>query len=101
MASRLISNLSFGMSEGYSTDRSSPLRVLMADSDAATVGGLKDRLSEHEDVEIVGYAQKTIEALTLVEKLGPDVLLLDHEMPGNALGYIIHLIKAELRAPLI
>src|SRR5262245_21122386 len=83
------------------TKRTMPWRVLIADDSEGDTGGLEELLSEHEEIEIVGSARKTIEALVLVEKLQPDVILLDLEMPGNGLAYILTLIKAQPKRPKI
>jgi DNA-binding NarL/FixJ family response regulator len=78
-----------------------PLRVLMADSASEKPGALAELLSEHDDIEIVGHAKKMIEALTLIERLRPHAVLLDMEMPGNTLDYVLKLIKSEACSPFI
>jgi len=45
---------------------------------------------------VVGHARTSIETLTLIEKLRPDVVLLDMEMPGETFGFLLKLIKRDL-----
>ncbi len=56
-------------------------------------------LEEFDDIEVVGCAKKAIEALILVEKLQPDVVLMDIEMPGETLASVLRLMKLAPRAP--
>lgn len=66
-----------------------PLRVLAAD-DSAVMRGImhklflmhgEDRLSELPRMELCGVARDGVECLEAVQRLGPDVLVLDLEMP--------------------
>jgi DNA-binding NarL/FixJ family response regulator len=59
----------------------SRIRVLLADDHAMFRQGIKEMLSTDEKIEVVGEAGNGREAVALVEKLGPDVVLLDVEMP--------------------
>jgi DNA-binding NarL/FixJ family response regulator len=56
-------------------------RVLLADDHAMFRQGIKEMLSTDEEIEVVGEAGNGREAVALAEKLGPDVVLLDVEMP--------------------
>ena len=68
-----------------------PLKVLLADDSAKTRNGLRALLSTIQQAsgtsrdqltyEIVGEASNGIEALQLVDKQKPDVVLLDAQMP--------------------
>jgi DNA-binding NarL/FixJ family response regulator len=59
----------------------SKIRVLLADDHAMFRQGIKEMLSTDEKIEVVGEAENGREAVALAEKLGPDVVLLDVEMP--------------------
>jgi DNA-binding NarL/FixJ family response regulator len=59
----------------------SKIRVLLADDHAMFRQGIKEMLSTDEEIEVVGEAQNGREAVALAEKLTPDVVLLDVEMP--------------------
>jgi DNA-binding LytR/AlgR family response regulator len=58
------------------------LRVLIADDEAPARKDLKRILGKIEGVEVVGEACEGLEAVKLVKKLEPDVVLLDIQMPG-------------------
>ncbi len=61
----------------------SPIRVLIAD-DVALHRELLGRLLDRQaDIEVVGEAASPEEAMTLVAKLSPDVILMDLRMPRN------------------
>ncbi len=59
----------------------SPLKLLIVDDSWVLRRVLRGTLSQRDDIEIVGEATNGVEALDLVLKLGPDVILLDVEMP--------------------
>lgn len=58
------------------------IRILIVDDHAILREGLRALLSYYDDVEVVGEAQDGLEALTLVEKIQPDIVLMDIAMPG-------------------
>jgi DNA-binding NarL/FixJ family response regulator len=86
------------MRNSRSPETAAPLRVLIADAVSEDLRGM---LEDHEDIEVVGCAKKAIEALILMEKLKPDVVLLDIEMPGETLGLVLKLIKQLPQPPRI
>ena len=63
-------------------DRSS-IRVLVADDHAIFRDGLRKLLNCDQEITMVGEAQNGEEAIKLVAKLKPDVLLLDLRMPDR------------------
>lgn len=57
------------------------IRVVVVDDQFIISEGLKLLLSKAPDLEVVGSGSNGLEALELVERLKPDVLLLDIRMP--------------------
>ena len=58
------------------------LRVLVVDDNAQFRSGLRALAASAPDVELVGEAASGQEAVTLAERLQPDVVLMDISMPG-------------------
>ena len=58
------------------------IKVLICDDQAILADGIRSVLSSCEDLEVVGIAQDGFEALSLVEKTRPDVVLMDIRMPN-------------------
>ena len=57
------------------------IRVLVAEDQAMVLGALCALLDLENDIEVVGRARDGAEALDLAERLQPDVVLTDIEMP--------------------
>ena len=57
------------------------IRVLVAEDQAMVLGALSALLDLEDDIEVVARARDGAEALQLAERLEPDVLLTDIEMP--------------------
>jgi two-component system, NarL family, response regulator NreC len=57
------------------------IRVVLADDHLVVRAGLKALLASNRDIEVVGEAANGQEALALVERLKPDVAVLDLDMP--------------------
>ncbi len=58
------------------------IRLLLVDDQPEVRRGLGLRLHLEPDIQIVGEASTGREALSKVEALSPDVVLMDVEMPG-------------------
>jgi DNA-binding NarL/FixJ family response regulator len=59
-----------------------PLRVLLADDHRLFAEGLALLLGADDRIDVVGHAQNGLEAIDLVAKLEPDVVLMDISMPA-------------------
>ena len=62
------------------------LKVLLADDHPLILQGLRRTLEACDDIEIVGEARNGTELLALVERRGPDIVLMDLRMPGGPDG---------------
>jgi DNA-binding NarL/FixJ family response regulator len=58
------------------------VRVVVADDQVLVRGGFRMILDARDDIEVVGEASDGGEAVTLVEGLEPDVVLMDIRMPN-------------------
>ena len=82
------------------TERATPLRLLLAERSAGS-NGLSQLFADNDDIEVVGSARKAIEALALAEQLQPDAVLLDIEMPGETLVFVLDLMKRNTPPPAV
>ena len=57
------------------------IRVIIAEDHAVVREGTRELLEREEDIEVVGEAANGAEALALVERLDPDVAIVDISMP--------------------
>lgn len=58
-----------------------PIRVVLVDDHAVIRAGLEQLLSGTDDIEVVGTASDGAEALDVVRRIRPDVVLMDLQMP--------------------
>jgi len=58
------------------------MKVIICDDQAIIRDGLEMLLNLERDIEVVGQAQDGAEAVELVERLMPDLVLMDLKMPG-------------------
>jgi len=61
---------------------SARIRVLIVDDHAILREGVRALLQLHPDLEVVGEGANGIEAIAAVDRLDPDVVLMDIAMPG-------------------
>jgi two-component system LytT family response regulator len=59
-----------------------PIRVLIVDDEAPARERLKRLLADIEGVELIGQAEGGVQAVEMVERERPDLVLLDIQMPG-------------------
>jgi DNA-binding NarL/FixJ family response regulator len=78
------------------------IRVLLADDHAILREGVRALLSPHADIEVVGEACDGKQAIEAVERLDPDVVLMDIAMPGlGGIEATIELKKLGRRAKVL
>ena len=63
------------------TSKAAPLRILIVDDEPPARDRARRLLRKIPDVEVVGEAATGKEALAMIDRLQPDVLLLDIQMP--------------------
>lgn len=59
----------------------SKIKILLIDDHSLFRSGLKFLLNNQEDIEVIGEAQNGSEGIKLAQKLNPDIILLDLDMP--------------------
>src|SRR5438552_10682275 len=57
------------------------IRLVLVDDQPSVRQGLRMRLTLEPDITVVGEASTGREAMTLVQQLAPDIVLMDVEMP--------------------
>lgn len=76
-----------------SKSSNSSIRILIVDDHPVVCSGLTSMLSAQPGLEIVGSAASGEEALTIIRRSTPDLLLLDLRMPGmDGIG-VLHALK--------
>ena len=68
-------------SESWFDNMEQKIRVLLADGDSEFCARMAAALEQTEDMELVGIAEDGGKALTAVQELRPDVLLIDLVLP--------------------
>jgi len=69
------------MAETEAQDRQ--IRVVIADDEQLVRAGLRMILAAEQDIEVVGEAGDGAEAYGLAQRIDPDVILMDIQMPGT------------------
>jgi two-component system, NarL family, response regulator NreC len=70
------------------------IRVLIADDHGVVRRGLKLQLEQHEDFEVVGEASDGREAIAMLDKLAPDIIIMDIAMPNlNGIQATAQIVK--------
>ena len=80
---------------------SATVHILIVDDHPVVRAGLASMLSTHPDIEVIGSASSGGEALALLEKIAPDVILIDLRMPGMSGLETIRVIKLRKDPPRI
>jgi DNA-binding NarL/FixJ family response regulator len=59
-----------------------PIRILLVDDHEMVRRGMRDFLSLHDDIEVVGEAADGVEAVERATELRPDIIVMDLMMPN-------------------
>jgi DNA-binding NarL/FixJ family response regulator len=77
------------------------VKILIVDDSDIMRERLIAMISEIEGVKVIGQAQNADEAMELVEKLEPDVVILDIRMTGESGISVLQKIKTKKPAPIV
>ncbi len=77
------------------------IRIMIIDDHPVVRTGLAAMLSTQPGIDVVGSASSGMEALALLEKIAPDVILIDLRMPGMSGLEVIRAINARPDPPRI
>ncbi len=72
------------------------IRILLAEDLSLVREGIRAILSQVDDMEIAGEASNGSEAFHLAQQVGPNVVLMDEDMPDTDCPETVHLIKQAL-----
>jgi DNA-binding NarL/FixJ family response regulator len=70
------------------------IKLLLADDHPLIIAGIRRTLEHVDDIEVVGEARSGDELLQLVQRRGPDIVLMDFKMPGMHGVEMIERIRA-------
>jgi DNA-binding NarL/FixJ family response regulator len=59
-----------------------PIKIILVDDHKLVRQGLRSLLEAHPDFEVIGEGSNGLDALQLIEDLGPDIALMDVMMPN-------------------
>ena len=71
------------MTKAAQSASSNPIRVLVVDSLAMTRAGLRHLLEGYRDVLVIGEASDGVQAVRETAELGPQVVIMDAQLPGG------------------
>src|SRR4029453_826351 len=72
----------------------SPIRVVLVDDQALVRQGFRRILEDDPDIQVVGEAGSGLDAVALVKKMDPDVVVMDMAMPEmNGLHATMEMVK--------
>jgi len=77
------------------------MRLFIADDSEILRTRLIEMLSELKDIEIIGHAEDSHEAVEAVERLRPNVVILDIRMPKGDGILALETIKRSKHAPVV
>ena len=77
------------------------MRLFIADDSEILMDRLVETLSEIESVEIVGQEKDAVAAIEAVQRLKPDLVILDIRMPGGNGIMVLERLKKMEDAPIV
>lgn len=77
------------------------MKLVIADDSSVVRERLKTMLSNLEDIETIGQAKDVGEAISSIEELKPDAVILDIQMPGGSGIEVLKQIKKEQPATVV
>ena len=77
------------------------MKVLIADDSCEVRERIKILLSEVEKVEMIGEAENVQQAIEHIRQQGPDVVILDIQMPGGNGIDVLREIEKKDRVPMV
>ena len=77
------------------------IKTLIVDDEPLAVRGLKIRLDEFEDIEIIGTCSNGREAVKAIKEQKPDLVFLDIQMPGFDGFSVLRSLVGEAEIPLV
>lgn len=63
-------------------EKQKEIKVVIVEDYKLTRVGLKSTLNEYEHINVIGEAEDAMEGIKLIQKLNPDVVLMDLGLPG-------------------
>ena len=84
-------------SRAKTKEQAKKIRIVLADDHPIFRDGLKKLLALEDDFEVVGEAENGQQAVDLVKRLNPDVLLLDLKMPGMTGIGVLEQLQEEVK----
>lgn len=82
-------------------EKLSAIRIMIIDDHPVVRAGLASMLSTRPDIDVVGSASSGPEAIALLDKVVPDVILMDLRMPGMSGLDVIRTINMRTDPPRI
>jgi two-component system LytT family response regulator len=76
------------------------IRAFLADDERAARARLRRLLDRHPQIEIIGEATNGLEAVEAIERLRPDLLFLDVQMPGLSGFEVLQGLSKDIPRPL-
>jgi len=76
-------------------------KVLVVDDSSFFQGRLKEMINEHPELQVIGVAANGQEAIELAEKLHPDIISMDYEMPFLDGVSAVRAIMAKRPVPIV